>query len=428
MPSLFRAAIDDYQRGSILDSSDGLGAVPSGYGAEYDQLFAKNPYRNLTYKKSGWQNLLSALGFRTDADRWLEDAQVNASEYDAGIFQMMQQNEFNSPEAQAERMRQAGMNPDLLGIGDVAGASSPVEDPNGMSQNVGDEFQDFGNTVMSVFSRAMTVFKDFKTLEQMNAVIDGQNIDNARSMVSAIDDFIVGNFTASDFKSYDAFKERAGSLSSALTQGNGEAFSSGLSYGLSKRQIPQYNRMMRERLLSIASDEKLYNKFKDSVLARAGAKEVQTNPFSFNPTGSADDDSENAVDIMVKGLVRANKLALKYTADANAARASVQNQEAQTLEQMSAGVASAGAQVSDYNSKKAVAKWNADCARIKKDMLRQLERCALNGDWLAKAMLFSWSLDDIAKASVSLNAGANLGLNFGLGANISNSVSTIFAQ
>ena len=189
MPNFLGAALDAFQRGKVLNSSDGLSSVPSGYGAEYDQLFANNPYRNLTYKKSGWQNFLSALGFRTDAERWQEDAQVNANEYDAGIFSMMQQNEFNSPQAQAERMRQAGLNPDLLGIGDVQEAASPTEDPNGMSQNVGDEFADFGNTIASVFSRAMAVFKDFKSIQQMNTIIDGQNIDNAVKMTGAIDKF-----------------------------------------------------------------------------------------------------------------------------------------------------------------------------------------------------------------------------------------------
>lgn len=406
--------------GAILNSSS-MSVAPSGYGSDYDKLFASNPYRNLNYKKSFWQNFASALGFRTDADRFLEDAQVNAAEYDAGIFSMMQQNQFNSPAAQASRMRDAGLNPDLLGTGDVAAAASPTEDPNGMSQNVGDEFSDFGNTVASVFSRAMTIFKDFKSLEQMNTIIDSQNIDNAVKMNESIDSFILNTLTSEDMVSYDTYKERLYGMRS-----NGFPSDYARNLGFSKRQMSQFNRLFQDKLLSMSTDEKAYNQFKERVLAMSGSKEAETNPFAFGTKGFADVTNESAVDIMVKGLYRAHKLSLKYTANANAARSAVENQEAQTLEDMNAGVASARSQFNEYNSKKAVAQWNADCARIKKDMLRHLERSALSGDWLAKAMLMSWSLDDIARMNVGLNASANFGLNLGFGANLSNSVSTLF--
>lgn len=402
----------------------GLDAAPSGYGSEYDRLFQANPYRNLQYKESLWQKLVSALGFRTDADRWREDAQVNSAEYDAGIFSMMQQNQFNSPESQAARMRQAGLNPDLLGLGDVASAASPAEDPNGMSPNVGnEEFSDFGNTVVSVFSRAMTIFKDFKSLEQMNTIIDSQNTDNAVKMIGAIDSFIESSLTDSDFVSRQTFVDKINALSDSVNDDELLPFEQSRvsDLGLSKRQRKQYYSLMRDRLLSISTDKKAYDLFKSRIDAMTGSKESQSNPFYFDGQ-----DSESAVDILVKGLSKAHQRSLKYIADADAARAAVQNQEAQTLEEMQAGVSSARSQVTEYNSKKAVSQWNAECARIKKDMLRDLERSALRGDWLAKAMLMSWSLDDIARMNVGLNAGANLGLNLGLGANLSNSVSTIF--
>lgn len=131
---------------------------------------------------------------------------------------------------------------------------------------------------------------------------------------------------------------------------------------------------------------------------------------------------------MVRGLTKAHKRALEYTAKRDAALSVVQSTEAQTLEVMNAGRASAQSQVTEYNSKKAVAQWNAECARIKKDMLRDLERASLNGDMLAKAMLFSWSLDDIAKLNVGLNAGLNLSFGANFGASLSNNVSTLFTQ
>lgn len=424
-PNGQRYVYDDVPQGTGVMLDTGLGSAPSGYGADYDRLFQANPYRNLTYKKSFWQQLLSSLGFRTDADRWLEDAQVNSAEYDAGIYSLMQQNQYNSPEAQASRMREAGQNPDLLGTGDVLGSATPAEDPNGMSSNIGDEFSDFGNTVSSVFSRAMAIFKDFKSLEQMNAVIDSQNTDNAVKMIGAIDSFIESSLSAEDLTDFTTYTSKINALSEDLSGDELLPFEQSrvADLGLSKRQRKPYYTLMRDRLLSMSTDKKAYEMFKNRIDAIAGSKESLTNPFAFNTEGT-----ESAVDIMVKGLSRAHKRALEFTAKRDAALSAFQSQEAQTLEDMNAGSASAKAQITEYNSKKAVAQWNAECARIKKDMIRDLERSALGGDWLAKAMLFSWSLDDIAKLNVGLNAGMNLSLGANFGANISNSVSTLFKK
>ena len=201
MPNYLGAALDAYQRGKLLNSSDGLSAVPSGYGTEYDQLFANNPYRNLTYKKTGWQNFISALGFRTDADRWLEDAQVNAYEYDAGIFSLMQQNEFNSPQAQAERMKAAGQNPDLLGTGDVAGAASPAEDPNGMSQNVGnEEINQLGSSILNLVPSIMSFATNLTQLRGIRAENNLKELEFNDSVIDYSNKFFNEGLTKKDYE------------------------------------------------------------------------------------------------------------------------------------------------------------------------------------------------------------------------------------
>lgn len=169
-----------------------VGQAPSGYGDQYDQLFASNPYRNLNYNRTGWQRFLSNLGFRTKYDDFREQAQINAQEFDAGIFSMIQQNEFNDPSAQASRMRNAGMNPDLLGTGDVASGASPADDPNGMpAQDSGADFQQAMSTVGSIASFAFSaiqstfaIMKDSKALKNMQLINDGQKIANDNSLIS----------------------------------------------------------------------------------------------------------------------------------------------------------------------------------------------------------------------------------------------------
>ena len=197
MPNLFDrlAGADNHIIGTDL------GSAPSGYGDEYDRLFQANPYRNLTYKKSWWQDLVFALGFRTDADRWKEDAQVNSAEYDAGIFSQIQQNEYNSPQAQAERMRLAGQNPDLLGTGDVAGASSPAEDPNGMSPNVGnDEISHIGSSIMNLVPSIMSFATNLTQLRGIRAENNLKELEFNDSVIDYSNKFFNEGLTKKDYE------------------------------------------------------------------------------------------------------------------------------------------------------------------------------------------------------------------------------------
>ena len=194
--NISQGVIDTMRDG--MYNGTGLPDAPETGDPFYDDLYQANPYRNLTYHKSAWQSLLEGLGFRTSYDTWREQAEVNSAEYDARIMEMMKANEYNSPTAEAARMRQAGLNPDLLGTADVEPAAEQAPDPNGMEPNVADDFNAFGETLSTIFSRALVVCKDFKALDQMNAVIDAQNIDNARNMISTIDGIIEGAFVAID--------------------------------------------------------------------------------------------------------------------------------------------------------------------------------------------------------------------------------------
>lgn len=122
-------------------------------------LYALNPYRNQSYVKSPWQNFLTSLGFRTQADAWQENMNVQAAEYDAAIAQKLYDQEYNDPQSQVARMRAAGLNPDIDGGSsiDPGQAVSMGEDPSTPMQSTGDEAQimQFANGVLSAFSTAL---------------------------------------------------------------------------------------------------------------------------------------------------------------------------------------------------------------------------------------------------------------------------------
>lgn len=145
------------------------GPDPPDLGENYAALVAANPYRNQQYNKSPWQNFLTSLGIRTQADAWQENMNVQAAEYDAALAQKAYNEQFESPIQEASRMRQAGMNPDLQGIGDVAGASPMGDDPSTPMQSTGEEGKiiEAGNFIMSAVSTAFGIAKQFGELRAL---------------------------------------------------------------------------------------------------------------------------------------------------------------------------------------------------------------------------------------------------------------------
>lgn len=193
--------------GTTVENNDSIGDAPSGYGSEYDQLFANNPYRNMDYHYSGWQKFLSALGFRTGYDAWKENSQVQAKEYDASVFSQMFQNQYNSEVAKTLRMRAAGQNPDLLGTGDVANAAAPADDPNGMPDQTGEAEQigqlvtGFASSVISAFGTATQIYKNIAEVKQISEAINGIAVANADKTLDVIDKIIVGSVPMSALES-----------------------------------------------------------------------------------------------------------------------------------------------------------------------------------------------------------------------------------
>lgn len=135
-------------RGSKRPSVTGLESDPTWLGSDYgdghyvgtgldfmsssnpmyDAYYKANPYVNQTYHKT-WIDQIFGGVFRTGYDKWLDEMKLNSAQYNAGIVDLEQQNLFNSEVAKAQRMRDAGENPDLLGTGDVSEASSTNPDP-----------------------------------------------------------------------------------------------------------------------------------------------------------------------------------------------------------------------------------------------------------------------------------------------------------
>lgn len=177
-------------------------SVPDLSNMSYQDLLKANPYRNIEYRESPWQNLLKWLGFRTNADSYKESLALQAKEYDAEVMNKAYNEQYESPIAEANRMRAAGLNPDLQGLGEVAGAAAPdIGDenppvaPTSDAESLQPVYQ-FATMCMSAVSTGMALAKDYAGLVNMGIVNDAGQIQNVKS-VTDLADYVAKLFVVS---------------------------------------------------------------------------------------------------------------------------------------------------------------------------------------------------------------------------------------
>lgn len=119
----------------------------------------QNPYEGLNYQVSPWQSLMSSFGIRTQADAWQENMAMNAAEWNSAMQMKLRDEKYNSPINQVERMRAAGLNPDIDGGSSISSgeAAAMPEDPSTPMQTTSDADSLNGvlNGCMSAFSTAL---------------------------------------------------------------------------------------------------------------------------------------------------------------------------------------------------------------------------------------------------------------------------------
>lgn len=150
-------------------------SVDSGkYGSAYSSVVSANPYANMDYRQSFWQKVLSGLGFRTNYDAYKESMALQAKEYDAQMAQKAYNEQFDSALAQTQRLREAGINPDIAGDVSAGESQSPVDDGNPPVPPQADDFglvsqglQSLGAMAINSVQMALGFAKDFQSLRQM---------------------------------------------------------------------------------------------------------------------------------------------------------------------------------------------------------------------------------------------------------------------
>lgn len=389
---------------------------PSGQG-RYQDLYDANPYRDLHYTQSGWQKFLSGLGFRTSYDDFMEQAEINAKEYDAGIASMQFQNDYNNPAAEAQRMRGAGLNPDIQGIQDVAESAGPTEDPNGMPSQPSQDQQ--AATVLSGFAKGiyscvmggLSFAKDLTALKQMQSVVEGQSISNAKSMMGAIDEMIFGkvNFAVMDPNNKQGWSDMMNSMK--------DDFPDFESYGFSPRQIKGAQKLYNERLFSLANDEHLRELALKRYQHISGANKTLSEGYYGNG-----DMEEEVISIMIGTLANTvrdyyNRKASNDLAEQNVREgqiinegieANIREQYLDTLNDANYGTIEAGADVAEQRARRSTSAVEDVIASNKETLYKALQDAADHGNSKAQAVLYLMVINDLASFEVS----GGIDLNF----------------
>lgn len=158
-------------------------------GTQYEDLWNSNPYANNDREDSLWDSIGNLFGFRTGADKWQDELDVRSKEYDAQIASIAREEEYNSESSKVQRMREAGLNPDLQGIQSASSASEFSEPETSPESN--SELDSplsafaFGESFTSSFS---TIANLLLSLEHSSLINEGLANQNAIDLLGLIDD------------------------------------------------------------------------------------------------------------------------------------------------------------------------------------------------------------------------------------------------
>lgn len=139
---------------------------------------------------------------------------LELAKYDAELNLMMYQNEYNSPEAQAQRMREAGMNPELMGLSGTPSAttSGPGGTPSPLPQDtpmsIGKGVIDTVLNLTDAFSRGyfgLQMNMEDLSLKRMN------NLQESMNLVPSLGNMLASGYSSDD-PEYNGMREYAQSL------------------------------------------------------------------------------------------------------------------------------------------------------------------------------------------------------------------------
>lgn len=284
--------------GIVLPSKTYNVFTPTSYAnKKRDSLSQSNPYANVDYRQSWIQRLLEQIGFRTNKDAYLESMALQAKEYDNELSQKFYNEDYDSPLAQADRERQAGLNPNLTG-NVSAGESSPmVDDGNPPVAPVADDLnvvQGFASAVLNGVQAAFGIAGDLQGLRSMKIDNESKTMNLVKSAWNMIipdlyenrNDLQSGRIDVNSY--YNSLKKQFG-------------------HSMSKKQFDLFVNRVNAFANSAEGWSMVYNTQSNKAKARKSMFSEIADPDQYSEwddvmTGIADELSSLAFDVNKKSL------------------------------------------------------------------------------------------------------------------------------
>lgn len=230
-------------------------------GTRFEDI--QNPYVNNPRQKTNWDKFINWLGFRSGYDKSMEQYQLASDEYNAQLSQLASEEKYNSPLEQAQRMREAGLNPDLTGVsGEPASEfDNQQESPDvsvGTDVNPLDVVSTIGKSFISTISGTMALLQDINLFRQSRIATDEKDLDYASKMIDFFnksDSYFHDQSDSSDDGNLNA------SLVTHILGNNSPLFHS-------KRSVKRFNSFRGkavDSLLGLSTEFKSYEDFAKSA-------------------------------------------------------------------------------------------------------------------------------------------------------------------
>lgn len=164
------------------DDPDLLAFQSKVKGTEYENVL--NPWANYTYNDTLVDWLGDIFNLPTYADKMLSENAARSREWMSQILKEISDNAYNSPEESAERMRAAGLNPDLQGIGDANQASSVDQPAQGVTYDPQSDTRSLGESIGSAFKAAMSMVNAGISINSALINLKGADISRVKDLSS----------------------------------------------------------------------------------------------------------------------------------------------------------------------------------------------------------------------------------------------------
>lgn len=186
------------------------------HNKEIEALAADNPANKYQYTPGWLDKIGNFFGFRTAQDKFEDEKANKAADIEAQLKAIDREEHYNSAEEQAQRMRDAGINPNLQGGVDAGAASEFDDQANAGMETPKDEMQTIRESGRNAVATLLNIFSTGAGLMATGMDIKTAKADLYTQAFNAVKEFVINHPDDSTEDAVKALKE-SGMLDNYLT-------------------------------------------------------------------------------------------------------------------------------------------------------------------------------------------------------------------